>query len=384
MQRTLLTILLVMAASSPVSAASFCAVNTAQLEAALDAAESNNEDDIIRVQSAIYSVPSGGFDYFPAASDQNNDLEIIGGYGPNIGGPCQSGPFPDPTQTLLSGGLTNRIFRVGLPTQGGDIEIRNFRFTGGVSGGNGSALSVTTALNGDPFPGRLTIENNIFNDNSGFIGGALYIDVEGTSGMNIQVLNNLFFDNSAESNSGAAQISASAPEPAPGVITPLPAVTFAHNTVVSNDYEGSGTRVGGVRLSGDMPNVWVASNNIWANQGRNLQLSNQAGNSVRLWNNNLQNSSITGNPGPDVGNIDNISVVPTYVSCGPLCVDLVPTTDSPLIDSGYAPPPGFFNFRPWELPATDLTGGPRQRGEQVDIGAYEGIPDVMFRDRFED
>lgn len=384
MKNLILPWMLLTVVSSAATAASFCVVDIASFEAALVTAASNNEDDFIRVQGDIYAVSAGGLGYFPVASDQNNDLTIIGGYAPNIGGPCQSGPFPDPTLTLLSGGLTNQILRVGLPTQGGNIEIRNLRFTGGVAASNGGALSVTTALNGDPFPGRLTIENNIFNDNSGFIGGALFIGAEGTSGANIQVLNNLFFDNSAESTSGALQITASAPEPPPGVITPLPAVTFAHNTVVSNDYELNGTAVGGVRLTGDMPNVWIASNNIWANQGRNLQLSFEAGNGVRLWNNNLQNFSIPGNPGPDVGNIDNISVAPTYVSCGPLCPDLVPTTDSPLIDSGYAPPPGFLSFRPWTLPDTDLTGGARRRGERVDIGAYEGLPNILFRDRFED
>jgi hypothetical protein len=378
MQRTLLTILLVMAASSPVSAASFCAVNTAQLEAALDAAESNNEDDIIRVQSGTYFAPSGGFDYFPAASDQNNDLEIIGGYGPNIGGPCQSGPFADPTLTELNGNNdANPMFRLGLPEEGGDIEIRNLLFVNGISAGNGGALRAQTALNGDPFPGRLTIENNIFFSNSGFIGGALYIQADGTSSMDIEVLNNLFWGNDAASVSGALQITAFAPPPPPGpVLTSLPAVTFAHNTVVNNNNDQS--NIGGVRLSGDIPNVWVAGNNIWSNEGRGLQMEFESDNAVRLLNNNLQIYSSTNPIGVNSG---NIGVAPTYVFCGPFCLEFVPTTDSPLIDAGYTP--AFF-FQPWELPETDLTGGPRQRGEQVDIGAYEGIPDVMFRDRFED
>jgi hypothetical protein len=127
-----------------------------------------------------------------------------------------------------------------------------------------------------------------------------------------------------------------------------------------------------------MPNVWVASNNFWANDREDLSLRFQSDNVVRLLNNNIEDFSSIRPVDVDAG---NISVEPSYVDCGPSCRDRVPTTDSPLIDSGYAP--AFF-FQPWVLPENDLTGGPRQRGEQVDIGAYEGIPNFLFRDRFED
>jgi hypothetical protein len=191
----------------------------------------------------------------------------------------------------------------------------------------------------------------------------------------------MFVINDSLKQSGAAQITVSAPPPEPGpIITPLPALTFAHNTVVNNqdDPEQGFSDTGGVWLSGDIPNVWVASNNFWGNQNIDLFLGFGSGTFVRLLNNNIEDLSTGLPPGSDTG---NISVVPTYVSCGLFCIDRVPTTDSPLIDSGYTP--AFF-FQPWVLPATDLTGGPRQRGEQVDIGAYEGIPNFLFRDRFED
>jgi hypothetical protein len=383
MTRRLLLFLAILATQSWVSAATFCVTDTAELEAALLTARSNNADDEIRLQVNTYAIPTDGFWYSPNASDEDNDITLVGGYLPNIISPCLGDPVPDPLLTVLDGNQSGRILGVDLPAAG-NVEIRNLTFSGGVvpgGPGTGGGAIIMNRKVGQTFAGRITVAGNFFLSNSADIGGALVIQVQGTASTDIEVLNNFFFLNTSRNNSGAAQIVASAPPPPPGpLITPLPALTFAHNTVLNNqdDPDQGAFAVSGVLLTGDMANVWVASNNFWANDREDLSLSFQSDNVVRLLNNNIEDFSSNRPVDVDAG---NISVEPTYVDCGPSCRDRVPTTDSSLIDGGYTP--SFF-FQPWVLPETDLTGGPRQRGEQVDIGAYEGLPNILFHDRFED
>jgi hypothetical protein len=152
-------------------------------------------------------------------------------------------------------------------------------------------------------------------------------------------------------------------------------VTLAHNTIGNNTAPTGGA--GGVRIVGEIENVYIASNNFWDNSDRDLSTNLVGDPYVFLRNNNIQQLGSSVVPDVDIG---NISVEPVYEPCGMFCIDRVPVTASPLIDGGYAP--GV--FLPWNLSSFDVIGRPRVAGESVDIGAYEGTPDVMFRDRFED
>ena len=360
-------------------AAEFCVTNSVELQSALDDAESNNQSDTIRIATGSYNTPSGGFRFLPVFSEDAFDLTIIGGWSAFFENPCGQLLVNDPELTVLNGGASDRVLEIRLP-QIGSVEVRNLSFINGLANdsfGGGGGLRAFQ-FSGLTYAGTLTVENNIFLLNSAESGGGLYIgSLAGTETVNVRVLNNLFVSNQATVlQAGAGVIQVNSPQPRGEIILdPRPAVTLAHNTVVNNS---SVETIGGFWLVGNVTKLWVVSNNLWGNSGDDLTwLVNSTTRVLR--NNNIEDLTTTPSPTSDV---ENISVVPEYVDCGALCVDRIPAPDSPLIDGGWAPfgIPGVF---PWSLPDTDLNGGPRVRGAGVDIGAYEGIGDRVFSDRFE-
>jgi len=371
------------------SAASFCVTNSSELQAALDVAENNGESDIIRIAQGNYSAPAGGFSFVPPifmGMDEDQDIEIIGGWTAFFGNPCGIGPSSDPAGTVLDGNGLNRVFSLRLPQQG-NVTVANLTFINGFIAGQtqtaGLRIYQASSLG---YAGTLTVESNAFIANSaGYASGLLIGDqtptsrLEGTETTNVRVLNNLFVGNTARQGNGGAMIIAFNSPPAsnpPGpVIDPRPALTLAHNTILNNASDT--TDIHGAWLIGTVATVYVASNNLWGNSTRDLTLTFNESQTVIVRNNNIQNLFTATPIDIDQG---NISVVPEYESCGVFCIDRVPVSDSPLIDAGYSP---FPPFQPWALPATDAAGDLRVRGSAVDIGAYEGIPDRMFSDRFE-
>ncbi len=92
MNRIILLIVLVMITSTTAAtAAEFCVTNSAQLQASLDAAETNGQSDTIRIATGSYEVPlSGGFVYnslAPVGGDDHN-ISVIGGWTEFFGNPC--------------------------------------------------------------------------------------------------------------------------------------------------------------------------------------------------------------------------------------------------------------------------------------------------------
>ncbi|MEN1728699.1 MAG: choice-of-anchor Q domain-containing protein [Pseudomonadota bacterium] len=372
-----LGILLLLGSFSPlIWPADFCVTNSAQLQLALNTSENNGQSDTIRIAAGSYTAPSGGFIFFPPPAEDGFDLEISGGWTDFFGNPCGQLLNSDPEQTVISGGGSERVLEIRLP-QAGSVDARNLSFVSGqtddVFGGGGLRAYQTV---GQTYAGTLTVENNIFLLNTAETGGGLYIGaLIGTETVNVRVLNNLFVGNSAtQLQGGAGVIQVNSPSPRGGIgIDPRPAVTLAHNTVVDNT---SVQTIGGFWMLGNVTNLYVASNNLWGNSGNDLEWTVSSDNTV-LRNNNIQSSLFNVTPEFDIG---NISVTPQYVDCGALCVDRIPASGSPLLDAGYQP---LAPFQPWTLPANDLNGGPRVRGTAVDIGAYEGIQDRLFSDRFE-
>lgn len=363
--------------SRPIAAAEFCVSTPTDLITSLAFAGNNNQSDVIRIRAGNYDVPAGGFSFeITNALDDNQDLEISGGWFTFGTDPCAF-RVDDPLQTTLDGNFADRILSIDLP-ENADVEIRNLTFGNGSSDEivGGSGLRVYQD-DGETFSGELIITNNVFINNTASRGAGLDIGlIEGTFSLNVQVLNNLFVTNQAEDFfGGAAQIHVDSPEPLQGVIGSfLPAVVVAHNTIVNNTAVSSD--VGGIRLVGTIENVFVASNNIWGNTGRDLATLLNPDTYLFLRGNNI--ADIGSEVSPDV-DVDNIGVAPVYEPCGLGCVDRVPVSGSPLIDAGYAPGAAL----PWTLPGIDLANGPRVRGTGVDIGAYEGVPDTVFSDRFE-
>ena len=383
MIRGLSLLLLAVFTSPSVLAAEFCATNSTELQSALSAAASNGQDDVIRLATGNYPViGSNQFSFSPAASDEDNDIEIIGGFTPFFDFPCGQVLLADPTLTVLDGNNTARVMRIN-PPELGSVTIRNLTFSNGAPNDSSAGGGLLVLRNsGETFDGTLTLENNVFLANSSNGGGALRLNLAGASNIAVRVLNNMFVGNESTAiSNGTVLIRVRSDDPPPTVFTPRPLLAFAHNTVINNDDTSTTPgNIGGVSIGGDVRNVWVASNNLWGNSGDDLSLFFDPLASIRLFKNNIEDlvTSISNPPDFDQG---NISVAPDYVSCGFFCIERVPTPDSPLIDAGYAP--GGFS-PPWSLPANDLRGQVRLADEAVDIGAYEGRSANLFSDRFQD
>lgn len=369
--------LLAVSLARPLIAAEFCVSTINDWETALAFAGNNNQSDIIRVREGTYDVPAGGLTFSVTnALDNNHDLVISGGWRQFLGDPCGI-RRPSAADTILDGNFSDRILRVDLPEQG-DVTITGLSFVSGSAPGiaGGGGLLVRQDSN-ESFDGTLTISGNRFVNNDAYRGGGLEIRIlEGLQPMSVQVLTNHFLLNQATSAfGGAALIEVFTPTQIRGEFIPPPRVILAHNTIVDNTAPANGP--GGVQFIGDMDELFIASNNFWGNSTSDLTLNLVLDPFVVLRNNNIEQlgSSVVV---PDI-DVDNISVQPIYVDCGPFCFDRTPVTASPLIDAGLSP--GV--FEPWSLPAWDVLGRRRQLGEAVDIGAYEGTPDILFRDRFE-
>lgn len=87
-------------------AADFCVGDSAELQAALDTAPSNNESDTLRIRAGACPVPFGGFEYSPTSTaNLDDDLALSGGWLPFFF--LCGFSTGDASQTVLDGGGTD-------------------------------------------------------------------------------------------------------------------------------------------------------------------------------------------------------------------------------------------------------------------------------------
>jgi hypothetical protein len=342
---------LMLAALAPAHAATFCVDDANELQVTLQAALSNNEDDIVRLEAGIYRSTSPDGFVVQNFSDADHDLDIIGGWTANCGLRLPG------LRSTIDGDLE----RPGLTIAGtvdtrGKLTIRHMQFIRGLSENPNRAGGLTINRGYD-----ILIESNLFRDNtvrhanSGASGG-LYALSEGS---NI-IRGNLFVDNDADSQSAIAAGAASV-----HCYSFTASASFTNNTVTGNTADvGADTDIGGVRVYG-VPNcAWTVANNIlWGNPG--LDLANDVDyTSIRY--NDLEDRDGTYLP---VNYVGNVRVDPRFVSATNFRLQRI----SPLVDGGMNAPAG-------GLPGASFDGGPRVVGPRVDMGAYE--LDVLFANGF--
>jgi len=339
-----LTLLLALAPTvlPPVHAATFCVDDANELQITLQAAMSNGESDVIRIEAGIYRSTSPDGFVANNFSSQPYNLEISGGWTSNC-------------QLLLPGQrstIDGELERPGLMLYGsldvrGQVLIRNMQFIRGLSENPLRAGGLTINRGYD-----IVIESSLFRQNihrhaNGTASGGLYVASEGS----ISIRGNLFVDNDADTPqtfaAGAAMLSCG---------TFNGSAHFNSNTVTGNTADlGASTDIGGVRVHG-VPNcAWTIANNIlWDNAGLDL--------AIHVANTNLRYNDIDdlGGSHPPATSIGNLSVNPRFVSATSFRLQ----RSSPLIDAGMNGPVG-------GLPAISFDGGPRVVGSRVDIGAYE-------------
>jgi hypothetical protein len=139
----------------------------AGLQAALSAAASNGDDDLIQLQIGHYSMPSAFVLDFPSA--EAHSLTIEGGYSPNFGNACGMPPAsPDARLTVLDRGL----WKLHLATGAASITLR------GLTLQNASSADATHApieIDADAAAtGTIALENAMLIGNSSAGTSAIY------------------------------------------------------------------------------------------------------------------------------------------------------------------------------------------------------------------
>jgi hypothetical protein len=351
-------------------AATFCATDGAQLNAALIFARANGQSDVIRLATGFYDFPGAGtFEYDPGAAEGSFDIEISGGWTSFFDNPCgQLLDSTDAFDTIITSDTANRLMNIEpSANSSGDVTIRRITFLGGNSTGEGGGLRIYPFSG---YTGTILVDQCGFLSNQGSIGAGLRIFSGGT----IRVRNSLFDSNNSILSSAVALQSDSGP-----------GIYITNSTIVNNTTDATST-VGVpidagllVRSNGDGPRAFVANNNIWGNEGVDLRLRMFQ---VNLRNNNI--GSVSPPPGGISESINNISVEPMYESGA---LNYTPAQGSPLIDAGIRPQtitpiPVPFEQN-WSTGTLDVFSRARTSGARIDIGAYESIPAGLFADGFE-
>ena len=247
-KRAILFISVLTLLSIPTSSlgATFCVSDATELQTALTTAESNGEDNTIKIMQGTYS---GDFTY---ASTEAYSLTVEGGYTQD----CASRSI-DPTNTILDGGGTDMVLALvsqgaaifsveGLTLQNGDAstvddggglyaKTEDGTVTLAKNTFNGNTASGSGAGGGVYFSGSTaTLANNTFTGNTAGSGGGVYLIITGTASLT----NNTFTDNTASGSGGGVYCYRN---------HGTAATTLTNNTFTGNTAGGSG---GGIYFAG--------------------------------------------------------------------------------------------------------------------------------------
>ncbi|MEZ5443275.1 MAG: choice-of-anchor Q domain-containing protein [Lysobacterales bacterium] len=348
---------LLLTLSSAASAATFCVSTSNELVTALAAAETNNQDDEIRLRAGTYSAPSGGFRFRNGviSGGDDADIRISGNWSVFFGNPCGIQLSLDPFDTVLDGNFSTRVMEI-TPRANTAVHVSLLAFLSGNTVGTptpqaGAGLHVRISTSHDA---TVTIERNAFVGNvAEDFGGGL----SAGSGAGFFLINNLFIANTANCRHGAASLTDNS---ALGAFVINNTVAFNN---VGDDCPQSNDRGGGVRIGGSA-NMLFANNIFWGNENQDLMLQTST---ARLVANDI--GVLFGSPGAGSGinfNFDPDFSLQTFL-------DFRLAETSPLLDLGILPS---INAS-WQLPDTDLDGNLRVQGVSVDLGAYESAQRLL-------
>jgi hypothetical protein len=327
---------------TPADAADFCAASSSQIVAALAAAETNGEDDVLRIVAGTFVSPQpNGFEYLPfnLSTDSSRNLVISGGFVPGCGA-----QIIDARQTVLSGALLSPVLR--LQSANGKLTLVNFTVTGGYSAASVGAVDISYFGSVATGP-EVRIERILFRYNAGW--GALRVQTSKP----ILLLGSLFHSNLVRH--AAARI----------VQEGIDGSLIVHSNTVADTVADPGFGTAGVAFEVAVGTQTAVFNNIfWANDNFDFHL---VGTLVPFsWN-------IYGTAGGNgtFGGNGNTFTDPLFVD--PAAGDYGLRIDSPAVDTGGTVSPSVV----W-----DLHGSLRPMNLILDRGALERTP-ALFADGFE-
>jgi PKD repeat protein len=402
--------------TSPTGAGADCTqVTPCSLSTALGKAESNGEDDVVRLAAGTYT--SGTGFYFSAPASENHGLTVEAGPGVRLGDVILDGQgvrqvldarclydashtncaFTLRGLTFVNGKFTSYGGAVHLINWSGGILVEDCTFRESTTTSRGGGLHVESVL------GDISIRRSSLVSNDASEGGGFFASTQGTFRLSDSVVR----DNSSSHPGGGfqAQIGAAVVErsvitgnrvtlersgggiefygiqdggsivlrdnvianntanTAGGVIV-FPdrdggSCVLVNNTVVGNQ----AVTVGGVFVAADGANqVQLLNNLLWGNGPAgvaDLFVRLGSGATASGYHNDVGSMA-----GSWTSSGDNLSIEPQLVNLSGGDYHL--RTTSPLVDAGTAAVPD-----PPGLSVTDFEGGPRMVGPAPDIGADE-------------
>jgi len=333
----------------------FCVNTAAELTAALNSAQSTykNEDNEVDLTHGTYV---GNFSF---VITNTHAIAIRGGFYNFFGG-CTADATPDAALTVLDAGGSGTVLsiypQVAVHTSGA-VTISGLTFAHGhetvQTNGAGLYVGFIGLYNGD-----VTIERNIFRDNTNTTSTGGGAGVVASIGGVLTVRNNMFYDNASRSWSALSMFNSAGH------------ANITNNTIAYNFLSGTFASNAMVSYSGNGDAYAVFVNNIIMyalGSGSDIALNSQ----MALFNNDI--GVAYGSPDPISNN--TISVNPSFVDAANGNLHLRP--DSPMVNLGTDTNNALFGG----MSTYDLDGNDRVMGPAIDLGAYE--TDILFRDGFD-
>jgi hypothetical protein len=326
-------------------AATFCAHNVTEIQAALTAAQANGEDDTVNVVSGNYPLTTtltfdsseahtiaiaGSFDDAQCAQDS---LDLAG------------------DGTVLDGQHTVRALFIANPNGGVILQALTV-IAGSATNGSAGAGATIAGCAGCVIDYNTFFGNRVSGTNAQ--AGALLIN----GSVSLEFADNLFFGNRGTKIGGVVLNFGNGT----GVIK--------NNTITANITDTL-SDPGGLLLKGGMQ-YQMSNNIVWGNiapGGSDFGVTSA--------NTRIANDIGVVMTGSTAGTVSaELSVDPMFADCGFLCFGFELGGGSPLINAGNDSPGGI------PFTAFDLAGKARYVGAHIDIGAFESS-DPIFDDDFE-
>jgi parallel beta-helix repeat protein len=303
-----------------------CVSTPAALQAALAAAQTDHQPNLIAVVNGTYAFTTP----LTMSVGDGEAITIEGGYTAG----CASPPTPTPDGTIISGGDTSGT-SVSLYTYRGGISVRNLSFTGFKPVAGTHAIRIGDSSTGD----MMRVENVAISGN--------HVSGIDDNDLTLYTAGGLVFDDNIVHDNANANAAVYVYAQYPG----LP-ITIANNTIANNQSRGLL-----LATYAEIPTKLV-NNILWNNASTDLTLADCHVLALNnTWGTTFSDSSSALVPESANNDSTNPQLTATF--------RLAPT--SPVINAGLP--------LPMALPSTDAADVLRVQGSAPDQGAYETATD---------